>query len=87
MQFEYDPEKSATNLGKHGIDFETAKQLWEGKTLEGPAKSLSEIRAFAIGQIGRKFWTVIYTQRGKKTRLISARRSTRNEIKFYNEAD
>ena len=87
MQFEYDPEKSAGNLGKHGIDFETAKELWAGKTVEGPAKSLSESRAFAIGQIGRRFWTVIYTERGKKTRIISARRSTKNEIRFYTEAE
>jgi uncharacterized protein len=86
VQFEYDPEKSASNLKKHGIDFETAKDLWVGRTLEGPAESVSETRALAIGQIGRKFWTVIYTQREKTTRLISARRSTTNEIKLYNEA-
>ena len=77
MQFEHDPEKSASNLEKHGIDFEMAKGLWAGKTVEGPAKSLIEPRAFAIGQIGRKFWRVIYTERGKRTRIISARRSTK----------
>ena len=87
MQIEYDPEKSASNLEKHGIDFETARELWAGKTVEGPAKSVTEPRAFAIGQIGRKYWTVIYTERGKITRIISARRSTKNEIKFYTEAE
>ena len=87
MQIEYDHEKSASNLEKHGIDFETARELWAGKTVEGPAKSVTEPRAFAIGQIGRKYWTVIYTERGKITRIISARRSTKNEIKFYTEAE
>jgi len=83
VQFEYDPHKSASNLEKHGICFEIAKELWSGKTVEGPAKSVSEARSFAIGRIGRKFWTVIHTTRGKRTRIISARRSTKNEIEFY----
>jgi len=26
--FEFDPEKSAANLAKHGIDFEAAQALW-----------------------------------------------------------
>jgi uncharacterized DUF497 family protein len=28
MRFEYDPEKSAENKRKHGIDFEEAQALW-----------------------------------------------------------
>ena len=28
MQFEYDPNKSDSNLEKHGIDFEEAQELW-----------------------------------------------------------
>jgi hypothetical protein len=87
VQCEYDPDKSARNLEKHGICFEIAKELWSGKTVEGPAKSVSEARSFAIGRIGRKFWTVIHTTRGKRTRIISARRSTKNEIEFYTKTD
>jgi hypothetical protein len=87
VQFEYDPEKSASNLKKHGICFEIAKELWLGKTVEGPAKSVSEARSFAIGRVGRKFWTVIHTTRGKRTRITSARRSTKNEIEFYTRTD
>ena len=28
MAFEFDPDKSAANLAKHGIDFEAAQALW-----------------------------------------------------------
>jgi hypothetical protein len=28
MGFEYDPDKSAENKRKHGIDFEVAQRLW-----------------------------------------------------------
>ena len=28
MKFEYDPDKSAANREKHGIDFDEAQALW-----------------------------------------------------------
>ena len=28
-EFEYDQAKSRSNLAKHGVDFETARQLWQ----------------------------------------------------------
>lgn len=33
MEFAYDPEKSETNARKHGIDFETAQELWQDNGL------------------------------------------------------
>ena len=33
MQFEYDPNKSKSNKEKHGIDFDEAQELWNGKTI------------------------------------------------------
>jgi uncharacterized DUF497 family protein len=41
VQFEYDPENSTSNLRKHGIDFEAAKQLWDGRTSEIPIRTPS----------------------------------------------
>jgi uncharacterized DUF497 family protein len=29
MQFEYDDNKSQSNLAKHGIDFVAAQELWD----------------------------------------------------------
>jgi uncharacterized DUF497 family protein len=40
MKFEYDPDKSAENKRKHGIDFEEAQALWVDSALvEIPART------------------------------------------------
>lgn len=86
MEFEYDPEKSATNKAKHGIDFEEAKRLWDddgGVTIE--AKTKGEPRAAFIAMMDGKHWTAITTDRGDKTRIISVRRSHKNEEAVYDE--
>ncbi|MBU6182159.1 MAG: BrnT family toxin [Verrucomicrobia bacterium] len=86
MEFEYDPTKSAANLAKHGIDFGQIQKLWDGKVVAAPARDSSEQRLLAIGQLDSKFWTVIITLRNSKIRIISARRSRKNEIKNYKNA-
>ena len=86
VEFEYDPDKSAANLAKHGIDFEQIQQLWDGKVVAAPARDCSERRWLAVGQLDSKFWTVIVTLRNNKVRIISARRSRKNEIENYKNA-
>ena len=59
MRFEYDPEKSAENKRKHGIDFEEAQALWADSALvEIPARTSDEARWLLIGKIEGK-WAVI----------------------------
>ena len=86
MDFEYDPVKSALNLAKHGIDFQAIQEIWEGKVIAAPSRSSSESRFLAIGVLAAKYWTVIITLRNEKVRIISARRSRKNEIKYYKKA-
>lgn len=85
MEFEYDPKKSAANKKKHGIDFETAKQLWRGPYLEFSAKQVFENRFALIAPLAGNFYTCIYTIRSEKIRLISCRRSRRKERQLYEE--
>ncbi|WP_412768522.1 BrnT family toxin [Leptolyngbya sp. KIOST-1] len=55
MQFEYDVNKSRSNLAKHGIDFETAKLLWRDQyRVELEATSNVEPRSLVIGAIEGK---------------------------------
>ena len=62
MPFEYDPNKSASNHVKHGIDFERAQQLWDDESyLEIPAKNLDEPRFLIIGKIEGKYWSAVIT--------------------------
>ena len=87
MKFEYDPDKSASNFTKHGIDFDAAQAVWDDKEAIGiPARDLDEKRYLAIGCVGAKCWSVVWTMRGERVRIISARRSRKEEVALYESA-
>jgi uncharacterized DUF497 family protein len=84
MNFEYDPVKSETNKNKHGIDFENAQSLWSDQNrVEIETYSTIEPRIMVIGKIENKHWSAIITYRGQTVRIISVRRSRKNEVKLY----
>jgi len=84
MDFEFDPHKSAANKQKHGIDFVDAQALWNDvDRVEVPARTVDEPRIVVIGVISGKHWSAVITPRGTKTRIISARRSRKEEIEIY----
>ena len=86
--FEYDPDKSAVNLDKHGIDFEAAQSLWtDDLRLVVDTQFLSEPRQLVIGRIGMKVWTAVITMRGETIRIISVRRSRDEEVRRYEHQD
>ena len=86
IEFEYDEHKSHSNKQKHGIDFEESKVLFSDDLVAIGVNSLkSELRYLAVGRLEGKFYTVIYTYRGLKVRIISTRRSRKNEEKLYEE--
>lgn len=84
MNFEYDPAKSASNLAKHGIDFDRAQALWDDpRMLEAPARTEDEPRFLSIGRIGGQHWSAVWTPRGDAVRIISVRRARKEEIGYY----
>lgn len=84
MEFEYDEEKSRRNKDKHGIDFVDAQRLWDDvERVEIPAQTEDETRSIVIGRIDRRRWSAVITHRSGKTRIISVRRSRREEIHIY----
>ena len=84
MPFEFDKKKSQSNKIKHGIDFIEAQALWDDPNLiEIPAKIIDELIFMIIGKINTKYWSGIITYRGNKVRIISVRRSRKEEIKIY----
>ena len=88
MEFEYDPAKSAKNLAKHGIDFEQAQRMWENVVLEFDADPRSDdARYLELGVIDGKHWTAITTKRGRRIRIISVRRSRKNEEAYYDSQE
>jgi uncharacterized DUF497 family protein len=84
MEFEFNPAESMANLVKHGINFKDAQQLWEDSGLRViKARTDGEPRWIAIGRIGEKHWSGVFTPRGEVIRIISVRRSSLNEIARY----
>lgn len=84
MGFEYDPAKSRSNADKHGIDFERAQLLWEDAgIILLPSRYPNEERYLAIGMIEKIHWTAVSTERVEKVRLISVRRSRKEEKELY----
>ena len=84
MIFDYDRQKSNTNKEKHGIDFNQAQELWQDPDcIVIPARTMDESRYLLIGKLNQKIWSAIFTVRNKKIRIISVRRSRKNEEEIY----
>jgi len=84
MEFEFDKRKSHLSKRKHGIDFIEAQYLWEDPDrIEIPAKTTDEPRFIVIGKISDKHWSAVFTYRGERIRIISDRRSRKEEIEIY----
>ena len=88
MNYEWDENKAASNLRKHGILFSDAVAVFEDEM----ALSREDIDAFeeqrfvvtGMDFIGR-ILTVAHTYRYGTIRLISARRATKKERKTYEQ--
>ncbi len=84
MEFEFDPRKSDSNKQKHGIDFYEAQALWDDPDLiEIPVKTIDEPRYVVIGKRTEKHWSGVITYRVEKIRIISVRRSRKEEVEIY----
>jgi uncharacterized DUF497 family protein len=82
--FEFDPDKSESNKAKHGIDFLEAQALWDDPDLlEIPVRTQDEPRYLVIGCIMGVHWSGIITYREEATRIISIRRSRKEEVELY----
>lgn len=86
MEYEWDPDKAATNLRKHGIAFADAVAvLSDTFALTTADDSVDEERFVTLGTdaFGRLL-VVVYTWRGEqRIRIISARQATRHERLHY----
>lgn len=84
MIFEFDPIKSAKNEKKHGINFQQAQALWDDPDLlEIPVRTSDEPRFLVIGKIAGKHWSGVITYRRDSIRIISVRRSRKEEAALY----
>jgi uncharacterized DUF497 family protein len=89
MEFEWDNNKVITNLQKHGVSFAEAATVFGDPlsiTFPDPDHSINENRFVTIGlSTAGKIIILSHTDRGDRIRIISARKTTRKEQKFYEE--
>lgn len=85
--FEWDNNKAATNLKKHGVSFEAASRIFDDAfALDRLDMSMEygEDRFAITGLVNGIVLTAIYTEQDGRIRLISARRATRHEeVEYY----
>ncbi|RDB59455.1 toxin [Gordonibacter sp. 28C] len=88
MLFEYDPEKSARNLDKHGIDFEDAQALWlDRDRVEFRLEHTGEQRYGVLARWAGICWLAVVVHRGERVRIVSTRRATRKEAALYDQTN
>jgi len=92
LQFEWDPNKAATNLRKHGVSFSEAAEIFKDPlalTLFDERNSTQEERWITLGQVRvRRLVVVVHTWQEQDAdaihvRIISAREATAHEAKHY----
>jgi uncharacterized protein len=87
--FEWDPQKAAANERKHGVTFDEAVTAFGdplGTVVDDPRHSVGEVRLVLLGYSqATRLLAVMFTERGDRIRLISARTATRRERKDYEE--
>ncbi len=86
MEFEWDAAKARTNFAKHGVSFEGACRVFlDAGRLEAEDDRMDygESRYVTLGEVEGVVLYVVYTWRGRRRRLISARKATGWERRKY----
>jgi len=86
LQFEWDEDKAAVNLAKHGVSFLTAAEIFTSETVEkiDDREDYGELRFVTLGRVDLDVYRVVYTWRGDMLiRIISAQKASRHEREIY----
>jgi len=89
IEFEWDPDKATKNVKKHQVSFTEASTMFSdplSMTFFDPDHSIDENRYITVGlsHLG-KLLIVAHADRGDRIRIISARKTTHRERRFYEE--
>ncbi|WCK03502.1 BrnT family toxin [Agrobacterium tumefaciens] len=88
LYFEWNAHKASANLAKHGVSFETAREVFDDPfavDIEDRSANYDEVRRRIVGLGNGLVLTIIYTERSETIRIISARKATRAERKEYDD--
>lgn len=81
MEFEWDEQKSERTRRERGFGFAEAVMIFAGPVLEWEDRrqDWGETRILAVGAVGDDVLAVVYTDRGSRRRIISARKARKKE--------
>jgi uncharacterized protein len=85
-EFEWDETKAQANLKKHKISFQEARRIFDDLFAlieQDLSEDFGEDRFLATGVVKGVLVTVVYTERGERIRLISARKANSDEQRRY----
>jgi len=91
LRFDWDEGKNRRNRTKHGLWFEEAQSVFSdphGRLFYDPEHSVEEDRFILLGvsPAGRTLVVVhCYRDSDSLIRIISARKATKKEVRFYEE--
>jgi uncharacterized DUF497 family protein len=86
MEFEWDEAKQAANILKHGIDFEDIGPAFldpGAVETEDSRQDYGERRIIRLARCAGLLLVIVFTRRGKRVRLISARLANARERERY----
>ena len=86
VQFEWDEAKAESNFEKHKVSFEFASEVFlseQSIRFVDTRFEYGETREIVIGAVEGIVLIVTFTMRDDRTRIISARRANRDEVKKY----
>ena len=86
VELEWDEDKRRSNIEKHGLDFEEADVIFDGR----PVFTITSYRGGEVRYVTtaiylERYVTVIWTQRDEKIRIISMRRTRDAEKRAYRQ--
>ncbi len=86
MKFEWDEAKNLINLKKHGLAFDAVHDFdWDQAIGRETQVSEYEVRLMFIGPLGLDIVTMVGTERDDNFRIITLRRATRAERRFWDQ--
>ena len=91
MRFQWDQSKNLANIKKHNISFEEAKTVFfddNARLISDPEHSITEERFIILGITNKLRLLVVvhtYKENNETIRIISARKATKSESKYYYE--
>jgi uncharacterized DUF497 family protein len=83
--FIWDEAKRQINLRRHGIDFADAEKVFAGLTFtaEDDREDYGEQRYLTLGLLEDQVVSVAHTEHDEEIRIISIRKATKHEARFY----